>query len=178
MSKLLARRVWIPALVGLVVIGGGMVVWWSVGRPPPVGPQVGMRAPDFTLPTLEGQPVSLKDFRGQVVLIEFWQSTCPDCQRSLPHVAELARAYKDRGLVLLGVNLDHDPQAALSFIDQLGLAEVMITLGGNLEQAMDVVDLFEVPLVPHVVLVDRRGVIRFSATFPEMITPDVIERWL
>lgn len=163
------------AVAGLAM---GLGTWWRVGRLPPVGAQVGQRAPDFTLTTLDGQPVSLADFRGQVVLIEFWQSTCPDCLEALPHTAELARRFQDRGLVLLGVNLDHDPQAAQAALAQLGLAEVMITLGGNLDRAMEVVHLFEVPLVPHVVLVDRRGIIRFSATFPEVITPDIIEEWL
>lgn len=171
-------RKWWPILLALALLAAGLGTWWRMGRLPPVGAQVGQRAPDFTLTTLDDQPVSLADFRGQVVLIEFWQSTCPDCLVSLPHVAELARSFQGRGLVVLGVNLDHDPQAAQAAVDQMGLAEVMITLGGDLEKAMDVVDLFEVPLVPHVVLIDRRGIIRFSATFPERITPDIIEKWL
>jgi len=112
-------RKWWPILLALALLAAGLGTWWRMGRLPPVGAQVGQRAPDFTLTTLDDQPVSLADFRGQVVLIEFWQSTCPDCLVSLPHVAELARSFQGRGLVVLGVNLDHDPQAAQAAVDQI-----------------------------------------------------------
>ena len=61
------------------------------------GPQL---APDFTLPTLDGTPVTLSDYRGSVVLLDFWASWCSPCRKSFPDLDALASKYEDRGLVL------------------------------------------------------------------------------
>lgn len=61
------------------------------------------RAPDFALPDYQGKQVSLTDFRGRVVLLQFFQTGCPVCQRQAPILEELYRKYKHLGLVVVGV---------------------------------------------------------------------------
>jgi peroxiredoxin len=66
-------------------------------------------APDFTLEDTSGKKVSLKDLRGQYVIIDFWATWCPPCLMSIPELADLHRKYSPKGLVVLGISLD-DPQ--------------------------------------------------------------------
>jgi peroxiredoxin len=64
--------------------------------------------PDFTLNDASGRPVRLSDFRGQVVLLNIWTTSCGQCQVEMPWFDEFQRTYRDRGLVVLGISLDTD----------------------------------------------------------------------
>jgi peroxiredoxin len=64
--------------------------------------------PDFTLNDASGRPVRLTDFRGKVVLLNFWTTSCGQCQDEIPWFGEFQQTYRDRGFVVLGVSLDRD----------------------------------------------------------------------
>ena len=178
LTGFLSRNRRLAWAIGVIVVAGvGFAAYWLL-RPPPVGVEVGMRAPEFTLEDLGGNPVSLGDLRGKVVVIEFWQSTCPDCRRALPELVATLMPYLDEGVVILGVNLDHDVELAREYLQAQGLDAFITTLHESFDKAMDVVDLFHVPLVPYTILIDRRGIIRFAGTYPDTVTPDLVERWL
>lgn len=67
----------------------------------------GPKAPDFTLPTLDGKNVSLSDYTGKnVVLIDFWSTTCDPCLVEMPHLVEMYEKYKAQGFVILAISLD------------------------------------------------------------------------
>ena len=161
------RWIFIGGTIAVAMAAVGVILALTVDRQPPVGTEIGQTAPDFTLSNFQGVKVSLSDFRGQVVILEFWQSTCPDCRRETPYLDELYRRYKDTGVVWLGVNLDHDHDAAQKFLADSGLADDQTTVGKDYTAAMDVVKLFDVPLVPCVFVIDRRGVIRYRGVFPD-----------
>lgn len=155
----------------------GVVVGLLVASRVPVGVAVGERAPDFSLEHLiSNRPVSLKEFRGNVVILLFWQSTCPDCRLAMPYFQELLDAYGSQGLVVLGVDLDRDPDQARSYLEEHGYT--LIPLWGSYEEAMSIVELFQVPLVPHAILIDKKGIIRFRGTFPDLPSTAEIEKWL
>lgn len=63
-------------------------------------------APDFTLQALDGSTVHLSDYKGKVVLLDFWSTTCDPCLAEMPHIVDLYKAKKDQGLVVLAVSLD------------------------------------------------------------------------
>jgi peroxiredoxin len=65
-------------------------------------------APDFTLKDADGKPVRLSDFRGKVVLLDFWATWCGPCATEIPWFVDLQRRHKDRGFVVLGVSMDDD----------------------------------------------------------------------
>ncbi len=71
----------------------------------------GTPAPDFTVPDRAGSPVKLSDYKGKVVVLDFWATWCPPCQRSLPHTNEVAKQFADKGVVVLAVCVS-DTQAA------------------------------------------------------------------
>jgi peroxiredoxin len=62
----------------------------------------GAMAPDFTTTDLAGKPVRLSDYRGKVVVLDFWATWCGPCLSSMPHTQEVAAKYKDQGVVVLG----------------------------------------------------------------------------
>ncbi len=68
-------------------------------------------APDFTLKDLSGRDVSLMDYEGKVVLLDFWATWCPPCRNSIPELVSLQDRYGDEGLVIIGISLD-DPEKA------------------------------------------------------------------
>jgi cytochrome c biogenesis protein CcmG, thiol:disulfide interchange protein DsbE len=65
---------------------------------------IGQPAPNFTLTTVDGDEVTLTDFRGQAVLINFWASWCVPCRLEMPALQQAYNAHKDEGLVILGIN--------------------------------------------------------------------------
>src|SRR5574337_170942 len=70
------------------------------------GAQSDSTAPDFTLQDMVGKSVKLSDYKGKVVLLEFWATWCPPCRASVPGLEKLHEAYKDKGLAVLAVSMD------------------------------------------------------------------------
>jgi cytochrome c biogenesis protein CcmG, thiol:disulfide interchange protein DsbE len=67
-------------------------------------------APDFSLPDLTGRQLKLSDYRGKVVLLDFWATWCDPCREEIPHFIELQNQYGDRGLQIIGVSMDDGPE--------------------------------------------------------------------
>jgi cytochrome c biogenesis protein CcmG/thiol:disulfide interchange protein DsbE len=83
-------------------------------------PEARKAAPDFTLNDAAGVPVRLSEFRGKVVLLNFWATWCTPCKTEAPWFTEFQKAYGDRGLVVLGVSLDDDGWKAVKpYIDEM-----------------------------------------------------------
>jgi cytochrome c biogenesis protein CcmG/thiol:disulfide interchange protein DsbE len=66
-------------------------------------------APDFTLQDLAGNEVSLRQYRGKIVLLDFWATSCPPCRKSIPELVDVQEKYRDQGLIILGISTD-DPR--------------------------------------------------------------------
>ena len=76
-------------------------------------------APGFTLPDLERGKVSLKDFRGKLLMLNFWASWCVPCREEMPAMELLYQKYRDHGFVILGVNLKDNKKSAVAFVKEL-----------------------------------------------------------
>jgi cytochrome c biogenesis protein CcmG, thiol:disulfide interchange protein DsbE len=68
--------------------------------------EIGPLAPDFSLEDLTGEVVTLKQYREQIVLLDFWATWCPPCRQSIPELVNVQRKYGDQGVVILGVSVD------------------------------------------------------------------------
>lgn len=142
----------------------------------PVGTRVGQLAPQFALKDLNGEDVSISDFRGQLVILDFWASWCPPCRNSMPYLETLRARYQSDGLVLLGVSLDYSAEAAVGFLEENGYSN-LIALWESLPAAQEVKRLYGVSGIPHTFMIDRQGVIRYS-DHPNRLRDRDIEPWL
>jgi peroxiredoxin len=116
----------------------------------------GETAADFTLDALNGGTKTLKDFRGKVVLLDFWSIGCPPCRRAVPHLVSLYEAYKEKGLVVLGVSFDRKEKDSLrGFLSKYNVS-YPILLG-----TMDTAKKYGVRSIPSVFILDKQGHIRF-----------------
>jgi peroxiredoxin len=82
--------------------------------------------PDFTLPNPDGKKVSLKDFRGKVVFLNFWATWCVPCREEMPAMEKLYQEFKDRNFVVLAVNVKDRKQDAVNFVRELKLSYPMV----------------------------------------------------
>ena len=114
---------------------------------------LGQPAPLFASRGANGDPVSLADFKGKVVLLEFWASWCSTCVADIPHIKELYAQYKDQGFAIIGISLDDDPKALQEMLTAKGVPWAQIRNGreGN------IVKLFNVQGTPTYFLLDRDG---------------------
>jgi cytochrome c biogenesis protein CcmG/thiol:disulfide interchange protein DsbE len=119
-------------------------------------PLVGRPAPTFTLATLEGAPLGLETHRGKVVVVNFWASWCyPACYEEAPVLERNWRGYRERGVVVLGVDIQDKREAAQKFVGDFGLTfPVAQDLKGTVS-----VD-YGVYGVPETFFLDRQGRIR------------------
>ena len=87
----------------------GLAACSNQSQTTPAGPPaVGQPAPDFTLRDLGGKTVSLADFRGKVVIVNFWATWCPPCRAEMPSMEKLYRELAGEGLVMLAVNVEKE----------------------------------------------------------------------
>jgi len=133
-------------------------------------------APLFTLRSLDGDDVSLVNYRGSVVILDFWASWCGPCKKTLPELQALGEIYADCGVLLLIVSFDKSEEIACDYLIENGFATANV-LWGSLDEARAVKDLFGIVSITHTFVIDRAGYIRYSG-HPASLTPDEIEPWL
>ncbi len=109
-------------------------------------------APDFTLPDLAGQKVTLGSLRGKVVLLDFWATWCGPCRASLPHIQKLHDDLASKGLVVLGIDLGEDSQTVLDFVEKNKMTFRIL-----LDEEDKVSPLYHVSAIPHTVIIDQKG---------------------
>jgi peroxiredoxin len=113
-------------------------------------------APDFSLPDQSGSAVSLSEFDGQVVLINFWASWCGPCREEMPLLVELHQRYESLGFTMLGINVEEDSAAADSF-----LRSVPVSFPILYDRKNSVSKLYDVIAMPSTVLIGRDGRVRY-----------------
>lgn len=116
---------------------------------------IGSIAPDFTLPNVDGVNVSLSDFRGKYVLVDFWASWCRPCRMENPNVLKAYNQYKEKGFDVLGVSLDRSKDSWVGAIQQDGLVwnHVSDLQFWNSKAAQ----LYQVKGIPFTLLLDKEG---------------------
>ena len=81
----------------------------------------GIESTDFTLKTLDGKDVSLSDYQGKIVFLNFWATWCPPCRGEMPSMEQLYQKFKDKDFVMLAVDLREDKDAVEKFIEEYKL---------------------------------------------------------
>ncbi len=116
----------------------------------------GQSAPDFALKSSTGENLRLSEYRGDVVMINFWATWCGPCRQEMPLLDELYERYGRVGFNLLGVNIDDDSRRAMQMIDELGVSFPVL-----FDARKEVSKLYNVDAMPVTVLVDREGNVRY-----------------
>jgi thiol-disulfide isomerase/thioredoxin len=112
-------------------------------------------APSFTLSSNDGKNVSLAQYQGQVVMINFWASWCGPCRTEMPLLDSIYRKYKPMGFTLIGVNVEPDRTAAEAWLKQ-----TPVTFPVLFDAKSVVSTLYSVPGMPTTVFIDRKGNVR------------------
>lgn len=160
----------------LVLAFSLLVFAWIVLRRPPArqGYSGSLRpAPNFTLTDLSGQKLSLDNYRGKVVMLDFWATWCVPCKEEIPHFVDMQTKYGPRGLQVIGISMDDDEPPIRAFQQQFkmnypvarGSADLATQYGGVLG-------------LPITFIIDREGRIvsrHIGQTKPEVFESEILK---
>jgi thiol-disulfide isomerase/thioredoxin len=133
-------------LAGTIAVGASFAVAGDVSAP----------ATEFSLSSLAGQPVALSQFKGNVVLVNFWATWCGPCQQEMPLLDQMYKKYKPAGFTLLGVNVDKEAPAVKELLARKPVSfPVLLDPENSVSRAYHVADM------PSSVIIDRKGNVRY-----------------
>ena len=150
----IATLVALIVVIGLVMRGGnersglGII---SIGRATDVRPRP---APDFVLTSFDGQRIQLSDYRGRIVVLNFWATWCPPCRLEAPVLQRAAERLDSAGVTILGIDVWDEQAAAVEFLNEMGVTYP------NAEDATRLIPVeFGVTGLPETFVIDRQGVL-------------------
>lgn len=134
----------------------------AIGKPPP----------DFSVTTFDGQEVALSDFKGQVVVLNFWASWCLPCHDEAPDLQYIHEAYQEAGVVLLGVTYaESNVQNSIDFVEQYG-----ITYLNGADRGTRISKRYGITGVPETFIIDRDG--NLSQYYPGPVNAVMLGQFL
>ena len=148
---------------GVVLLGGAIAgaAYWSGVRPegrpaafPVTRPAEPTAAADFELVDLAGRLVRIRDFRGRVVLLNFWATWCAPCREEMPALGTLATDFGPRGLAVIGVNYKEGKPEIEAFLRERSLSIPVL-----LDTQGQVAERYQVHALPVTFILDRRGMV-------------------
>jgi len=140
-------------LVGSLALGAA----WAAAAPAAAPTLVGKDAPDFVLKALDGSNLRLSEFRGQVVLVNFWARWAGDSRQEMPALNRINTTYQRAGLVVLGISVDEDLRRSREFAGSMKVSyPIMFDTGSDIGRD------YLLQKMPMTILVDRSGVVRYS----------------
>lgn len=119
---------------------------------PPLGR--GAAAPDFSLPRIGGDAMTLDELRGQVVLVNFWATWCKPCEDEMPAMERLYQALRGEGLELVAISVDDEASIVEAFGERLALTFPLL-----LDADKDVAEAYQTFRFPESFLIDREGMV-------------------
>lgn len=155
----------------VVVLAGGYWIGVLLGPHTQDFSEAPRPAADFALPDVSGKTVRLSDFKGRVVLVDFWATWCVPCLEELPDLKALYAKHKDLGFTIVGLSMDEEGRELLAPFIKENQVPYPILLAG-----LEPLDGYPVRGLPTAYLIDRRGFIvkkYFGFKFPEQLEKDV-----
>lgn len=153
---------WVRIAIWAVVVLLLIFIAWGLINAFAAPPMMGQPAPDFTMALYQGSgDFTLSDYRGQVVVINFWASWCGPCAEEAPGLQAAWENYRDQGVMFIGVDWVDAEANALDFIAKYG-----VTYPNGADLGTDIADQYHIRGVPETFIVDRNGKVTFYAPYP------------
>jgi len=118
-------------------------------------PLIGSPSPHFQLKTLKGSSTAIADYRGKVILLNFWATWCKPCMKEMPEIQAAYEEYKDQDFVVLAVNFGEKPKKAALLVKQMGLTFPIL-----LDRKVELASRHQVVSLPVSFFIDRNGIIK------------------
>lgn len=134
---------------GIILLLAGFVI-------PASASGVSGKAPDFTLKSRAGKNLRLSDFRGNVVLLNFWASWCGPCRQEMPLLEAMYKKYQKLGFTILGVNVEQDSGKAKAYLSDISVSFPILYDNTNKTSK-----LYSVSAMPTTIIIDRNGNMRY-----------------
>ncbi len=149
----LTRVILIIILASMLALG--LMIGSCSSSTPAQGPSVGKLAPDFQLYSLDGQAMSLSDFQGKPVLLNFWATWCNPCRFEMPFFQEIYKGAADSELIMLAVDLGENPSRVKEFVEEFGLSfTILLDADGKVAQQ------YNIRGIPATFFIDKDGIIQ------------------
>jgi peroxiredoxin len=120
--------------------------------------EIGKELPSFSGKTANGEKVSLSDYKGKVTIIDFWASWCKPCTEEFPFLVELYDNYSEKGMDLLGINLDEEVDNMNKFLKKLDKDNKFKIIS---DPDSKIGNLYNVEAIPSTFILDKKGVVRY-----------------
>ena len=140
------------------------------GRPDAL---VGKKAIDFNVKDLDGNALSLEEYRGNVILLDFWAVWCAPCIAEMPNVKQVYEKYKDDNFQIIGISLDNSRDTLVGYLEKEGIAWPQVFDGDGWDN--QVAKMYGIRAIPHMYLIDGDGVVRKSGVRGHALEPAVAE---
>jgi len=119
---------------------------------------IGQPAPSFSLPDLDGREISLENFKGKIILLDFWATWCTPCRMTMPVVEKLSKEYPD-DMVVLAVNMRESKKTVDEYVfEQAISSQILLDANGAVSEA------YGAYAIPMQFLIDRSGIVRHIQT--------------
>jgi len=159
-TKTKTRRYLLLTLALVILVPICLVVYNQISTPTPeptsiIGSEVGRMAPDFTLTTLDGDSITLSDFRGKTVFINFWATWCGPCRSEMPYIQELYEEQSETGVAILAIDVGENLAEVEEFIRDYSLTFLVL-----LDMSGTVAEKYNIRAIPTTYFIDSDGIIR------------------
>ena len=127
-------------------------------------PGTGDRAPNFKLRNLSAETVQLSDLAGRAVILNFWATWCPPCRREMPLLDELQKAYGEKGLSVIGLDINESPELVKSYVNAVDISyPIWVDAPAGtpgFDRTQEIFSRFGGVGLPSTLFIDRAGIIR------------------
>lgn len=141
---------------------------------PGVGTKVGDIAPEFSLKNADNELVSLSDYKGQLVLVEFCASWCSYCKAEFPELELIYDDYKDKGFEIISLSIDEDRDAWLKMISDYNMQYVCVNDPEGFDSPS--IEAYGVETIPRMYLISESGIIVYITTKADEVRVEVSKR--
>ncbi|MFQ5791224.1 MAG: TlpA family protein disulfide reductase [Acidobacteriota bacterium] len=153
-----------------LLLAGALVCFGCRGRDQKRATAIGKPVPEVILPDLDGKMVRLSDFRGNVVVVNFWATWCPPCVEEMPSLEKLQNKLGRSGLEVVAISVDDDLEAIRQFQENFGLSFTLLQ-----DEGAKVSHAFGTYKYPETYVLDREGSLAWKIVGPrEWTSPQVL----